>query len=105
MAIPVLPGLRRGTPVAAAPGPRMQDVACVPGEQVLQQLGTTPDGLSAQEAAARLRTHRPNVLRVHRVTALAVLGAQLRNPLLILLLAAAALGDSPGTPPTPPSSG
>jgi P-type Mg2+ transporter len=65
---------------------------------VLQQLGSTPAGLSSQQAASRLRTVGRNVLASHRVTAPAVLGRQLRNPLLVLLLAAAAVSAATGDP-------
>jgi P-type Mg2+ transporter len=56
---------------------------------VLQELGSSQAGLSSDQAARRLSTVGRNVLASHRVTALGVLGRQLRNPLLLLLLAAA----------------
>ena len=50
------------------------------------------------EAAARLVRYGPNALRTHRVSAIAVLGRQLRNAVLVLLAATAVvsffLGDS-----------
>jgi Mg2+-importing ATPase len=65
---------------------------------VLECLDTTEDGLSSDEAARRLLSFGPNVLAEHRVTAFGVLLRQVRNPLLILLLAAASVsaitGDS-----------
>ncbi|HVW46668.1 MAG TPA: magnesium-translocating P-type ATPase [Solirubrobacterales bacterium] len=56
---------------------------------VLAGLGSGPAGLTAAEAARRLARHGPNALRSHGVRPIAVLARQLRNPLLILLVAAA----------------
>jgi P-type Mg2+ transporter len=64
--------------------------------EVLSDLGAGPQGLSSQEAAARRATFGPNVLAEHRVTPIGVLVRQLRNPLLILLLAAAAISALTG---------
>jgi len=72
--------------------------AQVSGEEVLAQLGSGPDGLAAAEAARRLAEYGPNALRVHRVTAGAVLRRQFRNPLLILLLVCAAVSAFTGDP-------
>jgi P-type Mg2+ transporter len=60
-----------------------------PSSDVLALLDTSADGLSDAEVAARRRRFGPNVLAVRRVTAVGVLVRQLRNPLLILLLAVA----------------
>ncbi len=60
-----------------------------PVAEVLRDLTTTDDGLTTTEAAARLLMFGENVLASHRVTAVGVLYRQLRNPLLILLVAAA----------------
>ncbi len=65
---------------------------------VLQELGSTQTGLTSEEAAGRLASVGRNVLASHKVTALGVLGRQLRNPLLILLLAAAAVSAATGDP-------
>jgi P-type Mg2+ transporter len=65
---------------------------------VLQELGSTQTGLTAEQAAERLRAVGRNVLASHRVTAFGVLGRQLRNPLLILLLAAAGVSAATGDP-------
>jgi Mg2+-importing ATPase len=67
-----------------------------PVDAVLQELGSTQTGLTSDEADDRLRTVGPNVLASHRVTALGVLVRQLRNPLLILLLAAAGVAAATG---------
>jgi len=63
---------------------------------VLEGLGTTQAGLGADEAARRLDRVGPNVLASHRVTAFGVLVRQLRNPLLLLLLAAAGVSALTG---------
>jgi P-type Mg2+ transporter len=70
----------------------------MPAEEVLHRLESTPTGLSSLEAASRRRIYGDNVLVTHRVTALGVLRRQLRNPLLILLLAAAAVSGVTGDP-------
>lgn len=57
--------------------------------EVLQSLAATDSGLSATEATTRLNNYGQNVLVSHPVTAMGVLYRQLRNPLLILLVAAA----------------
>jgi Mg2+-importing ATPase len=69
-----------------------------PVDAVLQELGSTQTGLTSDQADGRLRTVGPNVLAAHRVTALGVLVRQLRNPLLILLLAAAGVAAATGDP-------
>ena len=55
--------------------------------EVLHALGTTELGLTSEEAGVRRRTFGANVLAKRPVWG--VLARQLRNPLLILLLAAA----------------
>jgi P-type Mg2+ transporter len=69
-----------------------------PVSMVLQELGSTQTGLTSDQAARRLASVGRNVLASHRVTALGVLGRQLRNPLLILLLAAAGVSAATGDP-------
>ena len=60
-----------------------------PGE-LAQRLGSGAEGLSGAEAAQRLEQHGPNELRERRPSSrLAVLGRQLRSPLLLLLVFAA----------------
>ena len=56
--------------------------------QIVAGLSSAESGLSAQEAAARLRQYGPNAIRSHGARPFAILGRQLRNPLLILLAAA-----------------
>jgi P-type Mg2+ transporter len=69
-----------------------------PVSVVLQELGSTRTGLTSDQAARRLATVGRNVLASHRVTAVGVLGRQLRNPLLLLLLAAAGVSAGTGDP-------
>ncbi len=69
-----------------------------PVADVLERLGVTADGLTTSEAAAQRARFGENVVATHRVTALGVLIRQLRNPLLILLLGAAAISAATGDP-------
>jgi len=64
--------------------------------EVLSRLDSSPDGLSSAEAADRLRRFGPNALGTHRVRAFGVVLRQLRNPILILLLAAALVSGLTG---------
>jgi P-type Mg2+ transporter len=57
----------------------------------LSRLASTGGGLSTGEASARLDAVGANVLRSHGARPVAVLMRQLRNPLLILLVAAAVM--------------
>jgi Mg2+-importing ATPase len=57
----------------------------------LEGLGSSETGLSADEAAARLRAIGPNAILSHGARPLQVLLRQLTSPLLILLVAAAAV--------------
>ena len=57
---------------------------------LLRQLGSGADGITADEAARRLREYGPNQVREHpRLTRARVLVNQLRNPLLLVLVFAA----------------
>lgn len=67
-----------------------------PADEVVRQLGSTPTGLSSAEASERLARDGRNVLATRRVTALDVLVRQLRNPLLVLLVGAAAVSAATG---------
>ncbi|WP_019926524.1 magnesium-translocating P-type ATPase [Nocardia sp. BMG111209] len=55
----------------------------------LTALGTSGDGLTEHDAAARLRRYGPNAVRSHHARLLPVLLRQLRSPLLLLLLGTA----------------
>ncbi len=83
---------------AAASGLAAAEAGAMPVADVLAALGSGPAGLTADEAARRLRANGPNILDVHRVTARGVFLRQLRNPLLLLLLAAAAVSGLTGDP-------
>ena len=75
-----------------------QPVASASLDEVLQWLDSSVEGLSGAEASARLVRYGPNSVRTHRVSAIAVLGRQLRSAVLGLLAATAVvsffLGDS-----------
>jgi Mg2+-importing ATPase len=66
-------------------------------DDVLSRLASSPDGLSSAEAAGRLEKFGPNALSTHRVHAISVLWRQLRNPILVLLLAAAVVSGFTGS--------
>lgn len=72
--------------------------ASQPIEQVFVALHSTRAGLTSDEAAHRLTQFGHNVLAKHRVTIIAVLVRQLRNPLLILLAGAAIVSGATGAP-------
>ena len=76
----------------------VSSAGALPGDAVLAQLDSGDGGLGAPEAAARLRAYGPNTLLVRRVSPLAILWRQLRNPLLLLLLAAAVVSGLTGDP-------
>ncbi len=81
---------------AGAPPLALAEAAVRPVDELLKRLGTSPAGLAGPEAAARLAKLGPNVLPTRPVTAWAILLGQLRNPLLVLLLAAAAVSALTG---------
>ncbi len=62
------------------------------GEEVCAALDTSPAGLTLAEAERRLEVHGPNALAAARgVSKLAILIAQIKNPLVAILLLAAAV--------------
>jgi Mg2+-importing ATPase len=63
-------------------------VAQLSAADVADRLNSTDSGLTAQEAIARLSRYGPNAIRSHGARPFAILGRQLRNPLLLLLAAA-----------------
>ena len=63
--------------------------AAMSPDAVLHALDSRASGLSSAEASTLLQTVGPNALAVHTVTLFRVLVRQLRNPLLLLLFAAA----------------
>ena len=87
----VIPGAHPPLDVSSA--------AALPSEVVLERLASAEAGLSASEAQARLRAFGPNALACpprHRPSRSCA--RQLRNPLLLLLLAAAAVSALTGDP-------
>ena len=83
-------------PDPARGGLEVVEAARLAPEDVLARLGSGRDGLSPQEAAARLHEFGPNALATHRVRAGVVLWRQIRNPILILLLGAALVSGLTG---------
>ena len=88
-------------PTSAAPGrstkPSTEDYWSVAQEALIERLGSSPEGLSGAEAAARLRALGPNRLRsASPHTKWHVLLAQVKSPLLLLLLFAAAISALTG---------
>jgi Mg2+-importing ATPase len=79
-----------------APPLDLPDAAGRPVGEVFDRLASSEAGLSGPEAAARLATFGPNVLPTRPVTAFGILLGQLRNPLLVLLLAAAGVSALTG---------
>lgn len=64
----------------------------VPVEEAFQAIGSSEAGLSKEEAARRLATYGPNELQAaDRVSPLALLFAQFKNVLIIILLVAVGL--------------
>ena len=80
----------------ATSGMTLSSAATRPAAEVVATLGSTDTGLSLAEATRRLGEVGPNVLSSRRVTPWSVLVRQLRNPLLILLLGAAAVSGLTG---------
>jgi P-type Mg2+ transporter len=79
-----------GSVAAGLPGGAPQNYWSADAGVLVQRLGSTPDGLSATAAAARLREYGPNAVREQqRLTRTGVLLNQLRNPLLLILVFAA----------------
>ena len=67
----------------------LASAAALAADAVLRRLESTADGLSSDEAGMRLAQVGPNALRSHGAQPFVVLVRQLRNPLLVLLVAAA----------------
>jgi Mg2+-importing ATPase len=69
----------------------LRTAATLPADEVLHRLQTTPDGLTDDEAGARLAQFGPNQVDQHSTTVWEILGRQFQNPFLILLICAALL--------------
>jgi Mg2+-importing ATPase len=82
--------------MTAAVVPDFERAARMPAPEVLDALGSGANGLTSEEARARLDSYGHNALRSHAVRPVAVLVRQLRNPLLLLLLAAATVSGFVG---------
>lgn len=74
------------------------DAAALPVEQVLDRLGSGRAGLTTAQVRDRLAVVGPNAVRSHRTRWPAVLGRQLRSPLLILLAVTASASFFLGEP-------
>ncbi|HSP55331.1 MAG TPA: magnesium-translocating P-type ATPase [Dehalococcoidia bacterium] len=70
-------------------GLRLADAASLGLTSVLQRLEVTESGLTAEEAKRRLALTGPNAIRSHGARTLEILIRQVKNPLLVLLVAAA----------------
>lgn len=68
---------------------KIAEAAALDKESVLKLLGTTPQGLTSAQARERFAKGGANTLGQHNVYAVGVLWRQLKNPLLILLVATA----------------
>jgi len=70
---------------------------CRPLDALLTSLKAGPTGLTSEEAAKRLRVYGPNLSETgHREAFLAKLGTRILNPLVALLIAAAAFSGLSG---------
>jgi hypothetical protein len=81
------------TPATAAvtPHPGVTAAAVADIDDVFASVRSTPDGLSTEQATQRRRTVGPNTVETHRARLWPVLIAQVRSPLLLLLVIAAAV--------------
>jgi Cation transporter/ATPase, N-terminus len=75
-----------------------------PVDAVLQELSSTPTGLTSEEAASRLGTVSRNVLTSHKVTALGSWAASSATRCSSCCSPRQASPPPPATPPTGPSS-
>ncbi|MGE3885050.1 MAG: cation-translocating P-type ATPase [Vicinamibacterales bacterium] len=73
------------------PTARFQDIATRPSDEALSLLSSGRDGLSQDEAAARLAEHGPNEISGAETTALEILLRQFKSSFVYLLLAASAI--------------
>jgi Mg2+-importing ATPase len=89
--------LRRPTASTAQAATRTTAWWALPSSELLAQLASTAQGLSAAEAAARLaRVGRNELVAPPSRTILTAISQQLTSPLLLLLVAAAALSFATG---------
>ncbi len=96
---PPMPADRSAAPAASEAA--LDDLARRPLDGLFAQLASGPGGLSASEAARRLRIHGPN--RISSGGGRRLLGAvldRLRNPLVLILFAAAGVSAFTGDLPS-----
>ena len=75
----------------------MQETYQQSAQDVLASLHSSPSGLTAEEAAARLDRHGPNKLQeAPKATLLQRFFQQLKDPMLLILMAAAAVSAHRG---------
>jgi P-type Mg2+ transporter len=74
----------------------LAEAASRPVGEVLDRIASSQTGLTSAEAASRLAANGPNVLPARSATAADILLGQVRNPLLVLLLAAAGVSALTG---------
>ncbi|GAA2753920.1 magnesium-translocating P-type ATPase [Amnibacterium kyonggiense] len=72
--------------------------ARLPADAVLARVRSRPTGLTTAEAGERRTAAGPNLVHARRVRWWAVLGAQFRNPLVVLLIVCAAVAGVTGDP-------
>ena len=100
--LPMLPGLAIARHVLSPVrhGPARATTAAwwaMPADQAASELGVTPQGLAADEARRRLERYGPNAVGEHaELSRLDTLLNQLKSPLLLLLLFAAAVSVATG---------
>src|SRR5438445_6298462 len=82
---------QRPRPAVDAAAGQLERVAALEPNDALQALGSARGGLSRAEAAALLERYGPNELGRAGRTWLSILAAQLKSPLLGLLVVAAAV--------------
>ena len=81
----------RGARRSEQGGPELGAYWSLDAAGIVRRLGSSPEGLSSADAARRLSEYGPNELHEHRtLTRAGVLLRQLRSPLLLLLVFAAA---------------
>ena len=80
-----------GTQESAWSGLTIADAAALSPEMVLERLGSSTGGLTADEVVRRRAVAGPNLIAVRRVRVWEVLGRQLRSALLLLLVVTATL--------------
>src|SRR5438552_3327244 len=92
-----MPSLKANTGIRFSP--LLTEAACADAKAVMQMfaIATVPEGLTSEEAAARLEKHGPNEVAQEKPRGwLWRLGQACRNPLVVLLSALAILSFATG---------